>query len=169
MVFQTEALLQTREEFLAQGKPVRVDIGYHYTRPENMSKIRTDGLLTKSERDTKGIQSHHHGSAYGDGVYTADNPALYSDGRYGSLGLMVARLQGTTSKTHSVSGSSGKESYDTYVSPAMTVLSRSSQCLAMMEFPAFLIVSNHQVTQQYHSDLQQMSGLYLVLSIYLLR
>ena len=41
MVYWTERLLQAQEEFGAAGKPTHVDIGYHYTRSENLDNIRT--------------------------------------------------------------------------------------------------------------------------------
>ena len=55
IVFLAERLLQKQEEFKANGIPFHVCIGYHYTDERNMNDIRTNGLMTKAERDTKNV------------------------------------------------------------------------------------------------------------------
>jgi hypothetical protein len=46
MVFTAERLLAAQEEFREAGKPTVVDLGYHYTRKENLGSIQTNGLMT---------------------------------------------------------------------------------------------------------------------------
>jgi hypothetical protein len=40
MVYMTERMLQVQETFRSMGRPHYIDMGYHYTREENMQKIR---------------------------------------------------------------------------------------------------------------------------------
>ena len=75
IVFLTERLLATQVAFWNAGKPYKTDIGYHYTSEANMSRIKTDGLLSKAEREQLNIQAAYHGSSFGDGVYTGNNPS----------------------------------------------------------------------------------------------
>ena len=94
MVYLAERLLGQQQDFVDRNIPAYVDLGYHYTSIENTEKIRENGLLTKSERAHQNIQVlKKHGSAFGDGIYTANNPIACSG--YGAVGLIVARLQGT--------------------------------------------------------------------------
>ena len=92
MVFLAENMFQAQEKFRKIGLPCNVDIGYHYTRPENMSRIQTDGLLSKAERNANGIQSNFNGEAYGPGIYTGNDPDSFCV--YGKVGLIVAPLKG---------------------------------------------------------------------------
>ena len=122
-----------------------VDIGYHWTRQENLDSIQTDGLLTKAERDSLGIAAHYNGSAYGDGVYTAGNPYKFSRQRYGDIGIMVARLQGTVG--HRVGAT---ETCDTVVGHGMSmaVLKSSAQCFPIFSFHVKLIGNSDNTTHQ---------------------
>jgi deltex-like protein len=93
MVYLAERLLGQQQDFVSNNIPAYVDLGYHYTSIENTEKIRENGLLTKSERAQACVQVlKNHGSVFGDGVYTANNPIAWSG--YGAVGLIVARLQG---------------------------------------------------------------------------
>ena len=92
MHFMVTKLAEAQEVFRVENKDIHIDIGYHYTKSENLSRIKTNGLLTCGERLEKGVHSNYNGSAYGDGVYTANDP--YSYNSYGDVGLMVARLRG---------------------------------------------------------------------------
>ena len=97
MVYLAERLLERQEEFVQDNIPSHVDIGYHYTNPPNMQAIRTNGMMTKGERKSQRITSStKHGSVFGDGIYTGNNPKSFR--KYGSIGLLVARLQGNTVK-----------------------------------------------------------------------
>lgn len=133
IVFMAEQLVQLQETFQQRRRPVGVDVGYHWTRPENVDQIRMDGLLTKREREDLGIQSHYNGSSYGDGVYTADNPYNFYN-TYGPVCLLVARLVGFKGKQ-----SDGAD-VDTVVDNAhrMAVLKSSSQCFPIFSFPQTL-------------------------------
>ena len=71
IVILTERMLVKQEEFRKAGKPCVIDLGFHYTQPENLQSIQAGGLMTKQERDSNKIRARHNGSALGDGVYTA--------------------------------------------------------------------------------------------------
>jgi hypothetical protein len=92
MVFLAKQMLDLREEFKKKNLPSSIDVGYHYTNQSSMSHIRTNGLLTKADRESKSVVSHFHGSVFGDGIYTSNNAAAFSN--YGDVGLLVGRLKG---------------------------------------------------------------------------
>jgi hypothetical protein len=92
MVFLARQILDLQDEFKAKNLPSYIDIGYHYTNQNSMPHIRTNGLLTKADRESQKVTSTFHGSVFGDGIYTAQNPIAFSN--YGNVGLLVARLQG---------------------------------------------------------------------------
>lgn len=101
IVALAERLLEAQAEFWNAGKPYQVDIGYQCMSEENMSRIKTDGLLSRVEREQRHIQATYHGSSYGEGVYiTGNNPTDFL-GSYGSVGLLVLRLRGKTGVFHS--------------------------------------------------------------------
>ena len=160
MVFLAANMFRQQDAFYSAGKPVHVDLGFHYTRPDNVSRIRTDGLLSKAEREGLGISSFYNGSVYGDGIYTSDDHSLGCFGDYGDIGIIVgkekhvatvelwfvssfartrhthpflcsARLKGTDKNDVSFSGDHDcNQSLDS----AITVLKTSAQCLALVEF-----------------------------------
>ena len=75
MIEMMERFLETQQLFRSAGKPWEVDIGYHYTTPDNMGSIRTVGLLSQPERHERGItSSRFNGRVYGNGIYTGNNP-----------------------------------------------------------------------------------------------
>ena len=94
MVFLAKQMLDKREEFKEKNLPSSVDVGYHYTSQSAMSHIRTNGLLTKADRESRKVASSFHGSVFGDGIYTSENPTAFQD--YGDVGLLVGRLKGKT-------------------------------------------------------------------------
>jgi len=49
MVFLVKCMLCLQVQFQEQGINSCVDIGYHYTKPENFECIQLDGLLTHSD------------------------------------------------------------------------------------------------------------------------
>merc|ERR1719401_1088483 len=67
----TERLIVTQDYFNSEGRPCHIDIGYHYTKPENMETIRYDGFST-----TMSNLGHT-------GVYTGCNPYEFH-GMYGN-------------------------------------------------------------------------------------
>lgn len=148
MVFLAERLLIQQLDFRNRDIPWGIDIGFHYTNPRNMKAIRTNGLLTKAERQSQNIQTvNSNGSVFGDGVYTANNPTSFQN--FGEMGLLVGRLQG---KAVRVPGSlkrasksantiiGNKKATDTQTNwPAIhsfneVVLKSSSQCLPMVKY-----------------------------------
>ncbi|KAL7572670.1 hypothetical protein ACA910_010414 [Epithemia clementina (nom. ined.)] len=150
MVPMAEQLIALQEQFLAKQKlarggdtvpiPHQVDIGYHWTHEENMSRIQTDGLLSKAERDTRNIQSaRYHGSAMGDGIYTASDPYTFC-GYYGPTCILVARLKGTLTWPDSSGRAVGENrAAHTVVNGTVNVLKTSAQCIPLMCFNASLI------------------------------
>lgn len=93
MVFLSRQMLDLKNYYKSNNLPSLIDLGYHYTNKANMKHIRANGLLTKADRKSRKVESSiNHGSQFGDGVYTANNP--YAFKRYGNVGLIVARLQG---------------------------------------------------------------------------
>ena len=157
MIPMAEKLIATQNEYRHQRKPVHVDIGYHWTRLENLGRIQTNGLLTKEERDSKLIRVSNNGSSFGDGIYTANDPYSYC-GRYGRICIMVARLRGmlTTKRFH--------ERGDTLVgrNGLVHVLATSGQCIPLMYFYADLIdpedpdFPGNTWVHQHHVKLQEM-------------
>ena len=96
MTFMAERMFQEQQNFWSAGKPVRVDIAYHYTQSQNMDRIRTDGLMTHAERQAASVTSNYNGSVYGDGVYTGNGPFAFR--AYGDVGLIVARMKGVVER-----------------------------------------------------------------------
>ena len=78
---------------LLKPNDVQWDLGYHYTTHENLARIRTDGLLSKTERASHDIHEvKFNGSAFGDGIYAASTPHAFRNQRYGNVGVLVVRL-----------------------------------------------------------------------------
>jgi hypothetical protein len=124
LFFQAKNLLRLQEEFQQAGKPTTVDLGFHYTKRENLSRIRTNGLLTKADREARKIESNFNGSTFGDGVYTADDHSQGGGGRYGDVGILVARLKGEQGLNCTLVDQR-----------KVVVLVQSAQCLALVQFP----------------------------------
>ncbi|CAJ1969692.1 unnamed protein product [Cylindrotheca closterium] len=154
MVFLAKNLLEKQREFLASGILGFVDIGYHYTDSTNLNSIRTNGLMTRNERDSQGIQAHRfHGSTYGDGVYTGNSPTKFAG--YGNTGLIVGRLLGTM-KTF---GQQTTDGANTVLVPdrEIVVLKTSAQCLPMIKYDMELAGSQEgqDFIQRLHKSLQE--------------
>ncbi|CAB9524731.1 expressed unknown protein [Seminavis robusta] len=135
MMFTSERLLETQAIFgLSETKDTRVDIGYHYTCSQNLEHIQANGLLTKADRDEKGVASNFNGSVWGDGVYSGNNP--FSFARFGDTGLLVARLHGT--KNPACRGGGGFVGDTAIASQGtpheMVILRQSSQCVPLLRF-----------------------------------
>jgi hypothetical protein len=136
MVFLAEKMFQAQEHFHRKGKPCQVDIGYHYTTPANMDKIRTDGLLSRAERKAINIQATFNGAAFGEGIYTGNDPTTFS--KFGDVGLVVARLKGTEMDVSTAQKGYGRGN-DSISGPQLAVLQHSCQCLALVQFPRSLV------------------------------
>jgi hypothetical protein len=92
MVYCAENMFNLQQQFISNGINGYIDTGYHYTDSKHIANIRQHGLLTRSDRNTQQVNSFFHGSIFGDGIYTANNPDNFSS--YGNTGLLVARLPG---------------------------------------------------------------------------
>jgi hypothetical protein len=141
--------LEKQEEFRRAGKPVVVDLGYHYTDKSNMENIRAGGLMIRKEQKKKHIKvDRKHASFFGNGVYTGNNPIAFS--QYGTIGLLVARLRGESRwipldcpnrhqllAKRTIDTVVGNKGYDPFYDNV--VLAKSSQCIPVVEFPTSLI------------------------------
>ncbi|KAL7545149.1 hypothetical protein ACHAWF_008506 [Thalassiosira exigua] len=172
MVFQTVAMLNCMETFKSTGKDTGIDVGYHFTSKNSMEHIQRDGLMTRSDQElnpklNSRESAHIHGNAFGDGVYTGNNPFAFK--KYGEVGIVVARLQGTTTRIRPdevvLSGTLlrpkihimapiGQEALKRDVNTIIgnktmglhpnlhkdeVVLLQSSQCIPLVRFPASLV------------------------------
>ena len=162
MVFLAEKTFVMQEHFRLAGKPTRVDLGYHYTNEASLESIKSNGLMSKRERDQSSISvSRNNGASYGDGVYTANN--MFAFRKFGSVGLLVARLQGKTQRIigkvgdrvevgHDVDtliGNKRRVRNEAADTPALdadnydeVVLYRSSQCLPLLRFHRSVVGSD---------------------------
>lgn len=147
MIFLAENMIRTQQIFQEKGLPWMVDIGYHYTKKKNMSRIKTDGLLSTAERDELQIKSDFNDEVYGSGIYTGNDPE--SCCIYGKEGIIVARLKGKELDTETA-----RYGYDmgntSIISGSLVVLQCSCQCLALLRFPRR---HGHQVALEYALDL----------------
>lgn len=162
MVYTAERMLRAQEDFrnaAAGSKPTAVDMGYHYTRSENLTRIKTDGLMSKRERDANNIApAKYNGSAYGDGIYTAVHESAYY-ASYGDVGIMVARMRGVESdfplgSTFDQGNDSVTVNRNQY--GEFTVLQTSKQCIPVLQFAASTIAPHPAVNaavRNYHEKL----------------
>lgn len=144
--FLAERLLEAQMEYKCRGINCYVDIAYHHTRSENLSTIKTDGLLSRNEREGKLIFSHFNGNTYGDGIYCSSDPFRHAGTRYGDTTLLVARMKGRESKFFKtrMKGKSSKgckprgftRDFDTLDVPSkgICVLKNSYQCVPLFHF-----------------------------------
>jgi hypothetical protein len=147
MYFMAERMMQQQAEFSLLGKPIHVDIGFHYTDAENMDNIRTNGLLSRAEQEESCITARTWcGIALGDGIYTGNNPQVFS--HYGTVGILVARLKGRT--RHSQLWSE----CDTVETRQMVVLKSSSQCIPLVHFPKSIVEPLLFTIARFHDALQ---------------
>lgn len=155
-------LLQQQDIFRARGISTHVDIGYHYTRSENLARICSTGLLPREDRLSSGISSLYNGSTFGDGIYTANNPYSYHAFAGGDVCFFVARIKGQTA---SVSSPEAARS-DTILgrigdSDEVCVLKQPSQCFVLAHFSAHLVdLTNdaslgNSMVHIYHERLQR--------------
>lgn len=163
LVFLVERFYEKLADFRREGKPIDVDIGYHYTQRSNMLRIRTDGLMTRAEREENQVQSRFNGATFGDGIYTACNPFAYYEFAGGETGLFVLRLKGRTEQhetsseldqANTVLGRSGTD--------MVTVLRSSDQCVALIQFASGVVSVNddtdvgNKMVYRYHRMLQDL-------------
>jgi hypothetical protein len=89
MMFFMEKMIDMQEFYRSKGYNHYIDTGYHHTKPKNMTSIRTEGLMSNYERLGRKARKR---LTFGDGIYTGNYPDSFTE--YGSVGLIVARLQG---------------------------------------------------------------------------
>ena len=165
MLVQVEHFLDKLDEFRRAEKPSHVDIGYHYTHRNNMANIKTDGLLSKAERQASSIKSCFNGATFGDGIYTASNPFAYHGFAGGEIGLFVLRLKGQAERFET-STQLTLDDADTILgrnaTDEVTVLRSSSQCVALVQFPSELVsittddTPGNKMVYKYHCLLQEL-------------
>lgn len=161
MVYFAERLLKTQEKLKTQNRDTSVDVGYHYTKSEEcMTRIRVDGLMTRTERDAAGIPRVFNGAAFGEGIYTGNNPTSYSS--YGPIGVVVARLKGTTTTN---TGTSSDQA-DTVIGKIgavdeIVVLRNSRCCLPLIEYDTSLAGTYPNILASLEQELQELISTYL--------
>lgn len=157
-----ERLLAVQHEFGQAGKPTKVDIAYHYTQEAHMPSIKANGLLTLSERNKKRIKVlKNNGATYGDGVYTSSNP-FCNHGKYGNVGLLVARLLGSSADYTHPNWSTTRDSSVAMRNKVqeIVVVAQSTQCVPILQFDASQVAPNlfvhagNKVLYEYHEELQ---------------
>ena len=169
MVALVEQMLHLQSAFEASGKPVVVDIGFHYTTPQNLDKIRENGLMTKADRTARNVNAAPRGSVFGDGIYTGNNPYCFMN--FGVVGLLVARLKGVVEMSSSRSSkASTSANVDTVIGNKRgtqypyydeVVLQRSAQCVPLARYSSSLIdirrtsSMGNQIVHVYHRELQK--------------
>ena len=163
MLIMVERLLEAQFEFSRKDKDTQVDIGYHYTRSENLEKIKENGLLSKAERQECGVISNYNGSAWGDGIYSANQPYAYQN--FGPIGLLVARLKGSSRPaTRGGRGFIG----DTAIANAgcsneIVILAKSYQCIPLVQFQRLDRPDDavEKALQHIHGKLQEIVDVFL--------
>jgi deltex len=166
MVYVTERMLLMQQEFRSNGKPTIVDLGYHYTDSQNLSTIRSDGLMNRAERRDRNVgATRNRGSLYGHGIYAATNPSAFN-GTYGDVGLLVARLYGFQGdhplvNTALGAGNDSLVVFRGYLNEFM-VLPSSKQCIPVFQFQGSSIqrfapdAPGNASIYNYHVRLQQL-------------
>lgn len=171
MVALVEQMLNLQSAFEASGKPLVVDIGFHYTTPQNLDKIRENGLMTRADRTARNVTAAPRGSVFGDGIYTGNNPYCFMN--FGVVGLLVARLKGVV-ETSSSKGTKASVSAnaDTVIGNKRgtqypyydeVVLQRSAQCVPLARYSSSLIdirrtnSMGNQIIHVYHRELQRIT------------
>ena len=162
MVFFAERLLSEQDKFKGMGVNSTIDIGYHYTDKSSLENIQTRGLMTSADRIKKNIRATSHGASFGDGIYTGNNPTTFMN--YGNVGLIVARLQGTTQRMAGTIGGQNTTTSATAINTVIgdktatsvgrwpksdtsheIVLKSSSQCLPLVRFNQEPLFKKNQV------------------------
>jgi hypothetical protein len=158
----TMRTLSLQLAFHVDGKPTTVDLGYHYTTKGNLGTIRSSGLMNMQERVAHGLPAvQNNGNKYGQGIYTATNPCAWH-GRYGEIGLIVARLRGTNTDFDPKCANRTHDSVTIHRGHCRecVVLATSEQCMPILQFDANQISRNSHIhpgnmlVNRYHIALQ---------------
>ena len=167
IVYLTERLLKAQRDFQNRKVPCHVDIAYHHTRFENLDTIKTDGLLSRTEREQHKIYTNFNGSAYGDGIYCSKNPIKHAYSKYGDTTILLARMLGKESnerrpfryhRNNANVDEKFKEDYNTLVVPTgeFCVLRSCNQCVPLFRFKQSLLL--HGVPAETEDFLQNLAN-----------
>ena len=152
-----------------------VDVGFHYTRSEYCDSIARRGLLTEKERANLHINTHN-GSTYGDGIYSVNDPyCSHSYIKSNAAGILLLRLQGRVGSCFANDKQKQEKAkvlqecseIDTirvlgYHFHDTVLLKKSSYCLALMQYPANMVVKEkddgvgNQILFYYQLRLQEL-------------
>jgi deltex-like protein len=94
--------LACHEEFRQAGKAIHINVGFHYTRKDNLESIRQKGLWTGA--------SQRHGAIFGKGIYIGNNPHAFLT--YGDLGIVVIYILGASKQLAKYDHGSGSHESD---------------------------------------------------------
>jgi hypothetical protein len=163
MAHRAERFFCLRQEFANENNPINVDVGYHYTKPENLSSIVRFGLLGRTELARSDIAPKLTGTNCGTGVYVAKDPISFCDG-YGSLCIMTARgLWGNRVHLEEALLDFEKTNADTVLIRhndvrEFVVLKRSSQCLPIFALQVSMMNDDAALVRRiifcYHEKVQ---------------
>lgn len=157
-LLMTGDFLMKQEEFQKRGKPVGVQIAYHYTSPKGMKDIQHDGLRTSAA--VRGF--------YGKGIYVGNNPHAFR--YYGDVGVIVLILTGVQKKmydkhedaltSNAVDSYLGNKLHDESDIPDgtryfdETILRNSAQVLPLLRYSREL-ANNADLLWRFHLCLQE--------------
>ena len=141
ILYLAKRLLEAQADFKEKKIPCHVDIAYHHTQSANLETIRTNGLLSRNERDQRNVYSTtYNGSAYGDGIYCSTNPWKYACSRYGDTTILLARMKGFEKNVGSYRSLSGSNENDfntlNVLFQDFCVLQGCKQCIPLFRFEA---------------------------------
>lgn len=135
VIYLAERLLRAQRDFKERNYPSRVDIAYHHTESWNLETIKTNGLLSRGEREQRKIHSNFNGSAFGDGIYCSGDPVAYAKRRFGDTTILLARMKGIESSgRRSIS-----DEFNTSMYPNFCVLKCCNQCIPLFKFKSKLL------------------------------
>ena len=137
IVYLAERLLMTQKDFKDRNVPWRVDIAYHHTQSINLKTIKTNGLLSRQEREDRNICSKFNGIAHGEGIYCSQDPVRFANQRYGDTTILLARMKGTESRD------SRSNDCNTILRNGFCVLKYCNQCVPLFQFQSKLL-GNHR-------------------------
>jgi len=148
MVYLAERLLMAQEDFKSRGVPSKVDIAYHHTETINLETIKTNGLLSRNEREERNIHSKFNGSACGEGIYCSEDPVRFANQRYGDTTILLARMKGNESRARNTN------TCDTSLHHGFCVVKRCNQCVPLFKFPSKFL-GTYQHRQRANLDVEE--------------
>ena len=141
-----QAMFETQATFHRQGKPDRVNVGYHFCRGNNIKRIQQQpGLWSKIQ--SRGVNQ----SQDGEGIYTFNRPpsrdstASASTENEDDVYMVVARLQGNQAPLMRSSGASRRQwndEIDSLTEGDIVILRAPTQFFPMFFFRSELLVES---------------------------